>query len=206
MLTEGGVDGNERLTALTGVMLIVLLAALGVTIVRIGQLLWLHLFLGLVLLGPITLKLLSTGYRFLRYYTASPRYRHRGPPAAPLRMLAPLVVLCTLTVFASGVVLLYLGPSSRRPLVLIHKASFIAWAAVTALHIIGHLPEIADLFGGGSSTRADIRALHEAADHYRAPSAAVPGGVGRALSLLAAVIAGLGLAAALIPQFAVWTH
>ncbi len=60
----GGPDGNEQLTAATGVVLIVLLAALGVTILRIGQLTWLHFFLGLLLIGPVMLKLASTGYRF----------------------------------------------------------------------------------------------------------------------------------------------
>ncbi|MGZ6624610.1 MAG: hypothetical protein ACXVE8_03320, partial [Solirubrobacteraceae bacterium] len=64
-LLGGGTEGNERLTVLTGALLIVLLAVLGITIVRIGQLLWLHLFLGLVLIGPVALKLASTGYRFM---------------------------------------------------------------------------------------------------------------------------------------------
>ena len=48
-------------------------------------------------------------------------------------MLAPLVVLCTLIVFASGVVLLLVGPSSRGALLPIHKASFFVWLAVTAI-------------------------------------------------------------------------
>ncbi len=65
-LTGGGTDGNERLTAATGVVLLVLLAVLGVTILRIGQLLWLHLFVGMLLIGPVLLKLTSTGYRIAR--------------------------------------------------------------------------------------------------------------------------------------------
>ena len=63
-----GTDGNELLTSMTGAVLIVLLAVLGITILRIHQLIWLHLFLGLVLIGPITIKMASTGYRFARYY------------------------------------------------------------------------------------------------------------------------------------------
>ena len=43
---EGGTDGNERLTSMAGAILIVLLAVLGVTILRIGQLIWVHLFVG----------------------------------------------------------------------------------------------------------------------------------------------------------------
>jgi hypothetical protein len=143
LLTGGGTAGNERLTVVTGFVLIGLLAVLGVTIVRIGQLLWLHLFLGLLLLGPVMLKLLSTGYRFVRYYTANARYRRKGPPHPALRVLAPLVVICTLVVFGSGVARLLLGPSSRGLLVLLHKVSFIAWIVFTALHVLGHLSEMA---------------------------------------------------------------
>ena len=68
------------MTTVTGVLLIVLLAVLGVTIVRIGQLTWLHLFLGLLLIGPVALKLATTGYRFVRYYAHNPRYVDRGRP------------------------------------------------------------------------------------------------------------------------------
>src|SRR2546430_8437015 len=91
-LLGGGVDGNEWLTTATGVLLIVLLAVLGVTIIRIGQLIWLHLFLGLLLVGPVVLKMTSTGYRFMRYYTDSDRYVERGPPMLALRTIAPVVV------------------------------------------------------------------------------------------------------------------
>ncbi|MGO9790275.1 MAG: hypothetical protein ACLP8S_12505, partial [Solirubrobacteraceae bacterium] len=68
-LFGGGTDGNEQLTSITGAILIVLLAVIGVTILRVGQLISVHLFVGLLLLGPVTLKLGSTGYRFVRYYT-----------------------------------------------------------------------------------------------------------------------------------------
>ncbi len=85
-------DGNERLTAMTGTVLIVLLAVLGVTILRIGQLIWLHLFLGLLLLGPLAVKLGSTGYRFVRYYTGDPAYREKGPPEPAAALIAPMVV------------------------------------------------------------------------------------------------------------------
>lgn len=66
---SGGPDGNELLTTATGVILLLLLAALGATIVFIGQLLAEHLFLGFLLLGPMALKMASTGYRFIRYYS-----------------------------------------------------------------------------------------------------------------------------------------
>jgi hypothetical protein len=61
-----GVAGNEHLTALTGVVLLVGFAIEGVTILRIGRLLTLHFFLGLLLIGPVLLKIGSTGYRPVR--------------------------------------------------------------------------------------------------------------------------------------------
>jgi len=109
-LIAGGTAGNEQLTAATGVVLLLLLAALGVTIVRIGSLLNEHMFLGMLLIGPVVLKMASTGYRFVRYYAANPRYRSKGPPEAAMRLIAPLVVLSTVVVFASGVALLFAAP------------------------------------------------------------------------------------------------
>ena len=86
------------------------------------------------------LKLSSTGYRFVRYYTADPPYRRKGPPVLALRVLAPLVVLSTVVVFASGVALLLRDRPRARPLFPIHKVSFFVWLAFTALHVLGHLP------------------------------------------------------------------
>lgn len=213
-LTGGGTEGNERLTVLVGIVLIVLLAALGITILRIGQLLWLHLFIGLLLIGPLGLKLLSTGYRFIRYYASNPSYRLKGPPAPALRMLAPLLVVLTLVVFASGIALLLLGPGSREPLLLIHKASFIMWLAVTAVHVLAHLPEVLRLLRTAGGSRSDVMALGSGPS--RRPQSApvartdaaerVPGAPGRWLSMGTALVFGLVLAIVLIPQFSTWTH
>jgi len=132
----GGSEGNEQLTAVTGVVLIVLLAALGVTILRIGQMLNAHMFIGMLLLGPVALKMASTGYRFVRYYAGNHTYRLKGPPALELRMLAPFVVVLTVAVFASGVALLLVGPSHRGFLGPLHKVSFILWLGVTWATVI----------------------------------------------------------------------
>ena len=133
-----GVDRNERLTAATGVVLIVLLAALGVTILSVGQLIWWHVLIGMLLIPPVLLKLGSTGWRFLRYYTRSPEYVDRGPPVLPLRLLAPLVVVSTLVVFGTGVALIVVGPAGGI-LVGLHKASFIVWFFATAVHVLAHV-------------------------------------------------------------------
>ena len=62
---------------MTGAVLLVLLAVEGYTILRIGRLLTLHVFLGMLLLGPVTLWAGSVLYRFARYYTGSGPYRAR---------------------------------------------------------------------------------------------------------------------------------
>jgi hypothetical protein len=194
-LVGGGADGNERLTAASGVLLLVLLAVIGVTIIRIGGLLSVHLFVGMLLIPPVLLKMASTGYRFVRYYTSTPAYRRNGPPELALRLLAPLVVISTVVVMGSGVALLFAGPSSRGTLLPIHKVSFFAWLAFTSLHVLGHLASLP------ASLRADYRS-HEGLPGYE------PGRAGRVLSLSGALVAGVVLAILVLPEFGPWlqTH
>lgn len=207
----GGTEGNERLTVITGHLLIVLLAVLGVTIVAIGQLMWLHLFLGLLLIGPVALKLASTGYRFVRYYTASPRYRRKGPPAPALRLLAPAVIALTAVVFASGVALLLTGPDSSAfsLLGLLHKASFICWIGATGIHVAGHIPELLRFNSVPARTREELGELRALVPGFGAgveePPRRIAGGPARWLSVAGALVAGLVLAISLTGHFGVWT-
>jgi hypothetical protein len=213
-LTAGGTAGNQRLTTATGVLLLILLAVIGVSILRLRSLLWVHLFVGMLLLGPVALKMTSTGYRFARYYTANPRYRREGPPAAPLRLLAPLVVISTVAVLVTGVLLLLLGPSSREALLPLHKLSFAVWIVATALHVLGHLPEVVAAVGlsGETASRLDVlNALgsggHVELSAWQAPEAALAPRAeraGRWLSLAAALAGGALLAIATIPQYGPW--
>ena len=183
-LTGGGTDGNEQLTAAVGTALIVILAVLGVTLLRMHQLIWLHLFVGLALIGPVAVKLASTGYRFVRYYIHDPAYRRKGPPEPVLRVLGPGLILTTLVVLASGIVLMLDGPARRGSWLEIHKVSFIVWGVLIAVHVLAHLPQMP-------------RALRAAG----MPS----GGTGRTLALAGGILAGLLLAALLIPDFSAWT-
>ncbi|MEW1774595.1 hypothetical protein [Streptomyces sp. NPDC086777] len=138
--TPGGPEGNERLTAATGAVLLVLFAVEGVTILFLGQLITLHFFIGLLLTGPVCLKIGSTGYRFYRYYTGSPEYRRKGPPVPLLRVLGPLVVATSVAVLGTGVALALLGPDTGPvPVLLLHKASFICWIAVMTVHVLAYL-------------------------------------------------------------------
>ena len=61
-----GAEGNERLTGLTGAVLLIGFAVEGVTILALHRLLTLHIFLGMLLIGPVALKVGSTCYRFAR--------------------------------------------------------------------------------------------------------------------------------------------
>lgn len=193
----GGTDGNERLTALTGIVLIALLAVIGLTLLRLRALISIHLFVGLLLIGPVLLKLASTGYRFARYYTFDRVYRERGAPALLLRLSAPVVVLSTLGVFASGVALLFVGPDSAVLLRGLHKASFVVWGAFTAVHVLGHLPDVPRALLARSETRTATGFSYRP---YR------PGGVGRGISLAGALVGGVVLAILLVPHFGAWTH
>jgi hypothetical protein len=200
-LVGGGTTGNERLTSVTGAVLIVLLAVIGVTIIALGPLLSVHLFVGMVLVGPVLLKLASTGYRFARYYTANPRYHRKGPPALPLRLIAPVVVLSTLVVFASGVALLFAGPSSRDTLLPIHKVSFFVWVAFMSVHVLAHLPTMLRSLGADYGPR---RARASTWQRYLGSRDGANGRAGRLLSLSSALTFGVVLAIVLIPQYGPW--
>jgi uncharacterized membrane protein (DUF441 family) len=202
-LLAGGTRGNEQLTTLTGAVLVVLLAALGVTIVRIRPLLGPHMFIGLLLIGPVLLKMASTGYRFARYYAHDRAYVKKGAPPANLRLLAPFVVISTVVVFATGVALLVVGPSSRSSLLPIHKISFFAWLALAGLHLLGHLPDLAHGLRLKDGPGAALAAGDPAGEQLVRYSA---GNSGRMLSLGGAIVAGTVLAVLYIPQFTPWLN
>src|SRR5579864_4064812 len=119
--TDEGVEANARLTGSTAAILLVLLAAEGVTLLRVHSLLTPHVFIGMLLVPPVVLKIGSTGWRFVRYYRGSAAYRRKGPPPLLLRLLGPVVVVLTLIVFASGIALLVGPHSARQSLLFLHK-------------------------------------------------------------------------------------
>ena len=184
----GGVAGNEILTCAIAAVLTLLLLAEGVTLLRLGPLLIPHMFIGLVLVPLVLLKLGSTGYRFVRYYAKTPTYREKGPPLLPLRLMAPILVAATLGVFATGVALLAIGHKSDT-LLLLHKATFIAWGIVFAIHFLTYLPRV-------------LRSLR---DDWSAARRHAIGGAGlRAMLVASALGSGFALALALLPTIDSW--
>ena len=183
-----GVVGNEILTSATAVVLTALLIAEGVTVIHMNGLGTVHMFIGLVLIPPVLLKLASTGYRFGRYYTRSRAYRAKGPPPLPMRVLAPVLVVTTIAVLATGVLLLAAGHKDGT-LLEIHKVTFILWLAVFGVHLLAYVPRV-------------VRSLR--ADWGAARRETVPGAGLRAMLLAASLGGGVALALSLLSSMNSW--
>jgi len=137
-LFVGGLRGNEQLTAVATVLLLVLLFVEGMTLLNMGALLTVHVFVGLLLIPVVALKLGSTGWRMLRYYLGAREYVERGPPRLFLRALvAPILILSTTVLFGTGTAILALG-QTEGALVALHKASFILWFGAAGVHVLAH--------------------------------------------------------------------
>lgn len=143
--SEGGVEGNARLTGATGVVLLVLLAVEGVTLLGVRQHLSLHVFVGMLVLPPVLVKIGATTWRFARYYAGSPAYRRKGPPPMVLRLLGPVLVVLTLVLLSSGILLVLAPHLAGDQVLFVHKVSFILWFGVMTIHVLGHLAETARL-------------------------------------------------------------
>jgi hypothetical protein len=183
-----GPPGNERLTTSAGLVLLVLLGIETLTTLTLHSYLPEHIFLGLLLIPPVALKLTSTGWRFVRYYTNSRPYRLAGPPRLPLRLIAPVLVVSTLTLFGSGVAVIIAGHGGG-PLLQLHAVSFAVWGVLIAIHILAYL----------------TRVLREGlADWRRHADTGVAGGGGRRAALLGALLAGVILALATYPAQDSW--
>lgn len=198
MTEEGaeGADGNARLTGAVGLVLLVVLFIEGITILEVRQLITVHIFVGLMLIPPTALKFGSTFYRFVRYYTHTPSYVRHGPPPPLLRWTAPLLVIFTGAVLLTGVLLLVLGPDRPGLVLSAHKASFIVWFALMALHVLGHIKDALVLSRRDWWPRAD-----RARPRVEAPRGKEQRGGLVVVSLLAGVV----LAVALLPVASPWT-
>ena len=182
-------EANERLTAAAGAVLFLLLAGEGVTILFIRPLLSAHMFIGMLLIPPVTLKLGSTAWRFARYYAGDREYVAKGPPLLPLRVLAPVVVASTVAVFATGVALLFRGPG-RGAVLGLHKASFVVWLVATGIHVLAYLPRVPRL----------------AAADWRLRALGPVGGFARRTLVAGALVAGVVLAVTTLGYTHPWVH
>lgn len=187
-----GPPGNERVITSVGLVLVVLLAVETLTTIALRSYLSVHIFLGLLLLPPVALKLASTGWRFARYYMGDKFYKLAGPPTLLLRLLAPLLVVSTLTLFGSGVGLIFVGNGGDGLLKSLHGISFAVWGVLMIVHVVAYAR----------------RTLHEGtADWRRSANVVVAGARSRRTVLIAALVAGVIAALATYPAQRSWlTH
>ena len=174
-------------------MLLVLFAAEGFTILSIHQLITLHFFLGMLLIGPVALKIGAVVYRFARYYSGAPGYRRKGPPAPLLRLLGPFVLVTSVGVIGTGVMLAVAG-SAAGPWLFLHKASFVLWFGVMTIHVLAYVWRLPRLIG------SDLR---RPAGFSRARGV-LAGRTTRWLLLAASIAGGLLIAAMTVHLAAPW--
>jgi cytochrome c biogenesis protein CcdA len=167
----------------------VLLAVEGITVLRVGSLLTLHVFVGMLLVPPVLVKLASTIWRFAKYYTGSREYREKGPPPVVLRLLGPFVALLTIILFASGILLLFVPHTWRGDMLLLHQASFVVWFGCMTIHVLGHVRETAQL-----STK----------DWVRRTRVRVAGSRWRRLAITTSLACGVVLALVTVPAVGPW--
>ena len=136
----GAATRNRQLTALAGIVIYALLVVLAVTIFDIRRFLIAHYIVGFLLIPPVILKLGSTGYRFLRYYSGSAPFRSAGAPPLLLRFLvAPVLVLSTAAVFATGLELWLFGLQFGSVWISAHTLSAVLMLIAVAAHLPAHM-------------------------------------------------------------------
>jgi hypothetical protein len=185
-------DGNERLTAAVGIILVALtVLELGTLVLGLQTFLHWHVFIGLVLLPPIAVKLASTGWRFARYYTRNEAYRVRGAPQLFMRLLAPLLVLFTLLLFGSGVVMGFAHGHTLQLARRVHGPAAFLWTVILGIHVLVYTPRALQAVAG------DLRAR----TRRRVANAWL-----RAYIVAVAILTGLIVGVATLPVQHDWLH
>jgi hypothetical protein len=180
--------GNARLTAIVGLLLLAPVAVEVATIVLgVHTFMSLHVFIGLALIPAVLLKLASTGWRFVRYYTHSKAYVEHGAPQIVMRLLAPLFVAATVVLFASGVGMGLLHGQALDIARRLHGPASVVWLALFGVHVLVYLK----------------RAL---VDSRQEIVAAVPGRSARSYLVAATVAVGLIVGVATVPLQHHWVN
>jgi len=154
---KGPTEGNHRLTALTGSLLAPLLAAIFLTGLLMDAWWHVHYIVGFVLIPVVALKLASTGYRALRYYTRDPVYLAAGPPELLPRLLAPLLALSVVTALVTGVAL-FIQHSRGGTLSTLHTDASVCSAALIGLHVLTYVADALATVGRELRSRLSLSA------------------------------------------------
>jgi hypothetical protein len=182
--------GNERLTAAVGLLVLApILVETATVVFGVHTFMSLHVFVGIALIPAVVLKLVSTGWRFARYYTRSREYVAHGPPQIAMRLIAPLFVTATVVLFGSGTAM---GLLHGRPLQIarsLHGPASVVWLALLGLHVLVYL-------------RRALRTIAEDVRPRKLPRAR--GTNTRAYALAIVVVAGLVVGGATVPAQHHW--
>ena len=141
--------GNQQLTSLTGTLLSPLLGLVFLTGLAMDAYWHVHYAIGFVLIPVVALKIASTGYRAISYYTGRSPYREAGPPELSLRLLAPVLVISTVVALVTGV-LLWAQHSRSGTLSTLHTDSAVVCAAAVGIHFLAYIT---------TAARVSIRAV-----------------------------------------------
>jgi hypothetical protein len=183
-------DGNKRLTSAAGVLLLApVIVVVGTVLFGVHTFMSLHVFVGLALIPAVVLKLATTGWRFVRYYTRSRAYVAHGPPQTAMRLLAPLFVVATVVLFGSGIAMGLLHGHALQLARRLHGPASAIWLLLLGLHVLVYLG----------------RALRSTApDVLPVDRVSVRGKTARRYALATAVVCGLVLGGALVPAQHRW--
>ena len=174
--TDPGVVGNARLTAATGLLLLVLFTAEIVTdILGVASVLTAHVVIGLMLTPPVLVKMGSTGWRIVRYYRGDRAYVERGAPRPFLRILGPIVIVLTTVLIGSGFLAFLTHGGLHDAALKTHKVVFYIWLLAVVAHVVPHFVHAVSWAFADLSTRA---------------RGAVPGAGTRHTILIAALLVG----------------
>lgn len=171
-----GVTGNARLTAATGLVLLLLfLAEIGTDLLGVADVLTAHVVIGLMLTPPVLVKLGSTGWRIVRYYRGDRAYAERGAPRPFLRVLGPVLTALTVVLIGSGYLSYFSHGGLYNAALKTHKVVFYPWLLAVAAHVVPHFIQAVSWAAADLSTRAGIR---------------VPGSAARRTAVIAALVVG----------------
>jgi len=183
--------GNERLTAAVGLLVLIpVLVEVATILLGVHTFMSVHVFVGLALIPAVLLKLASTGWRFVRYYTRSRAYVEHGPPQLAMRLLAPLFVAATVVLFGSGVAMGILHGRALQVTRNLHGPASVIWLLLLGVHVVLYL----------------TRALGTAAEDFPTTRKPMRGTQARAYALATVVLGGLLLGFATVPAQHHWVN